>query len=525
MRTTDFLVVGSGVAGLTFALKAAEIGKVLIVTKASVTDANTNFAQGGIAAVTDTKVDTFEKHIHDTMVAGDFLSKENIVKIVVEEAPDRIKDLVEYGIDFDRRPDGSFDLHKEGGHSDFRILHHKDNTGFEVERALVEKASQHPNITIVDHLFAMELITQHYLGETCTRYDDNIECYGIYALNVNTEKVEKILAKVTYLATGGIGNIYQVTTNPTIATGDGIAMVYRAKGVIDNMEFVQFHPTSLYHPGERPSYLITEAMRGFGAILKTQDGKTFMEKYDERGCLAPRDIVARSIDNEMKLRGDDFVYLDATGTDHEALKQHFPNIYAKCLSIGIDITQKPIPVVPAAHYLCGGIRVDEYGRTTIKHLYAGGETSCTGLHGANRLASNSLLEALVFAHRSVEHSKELIGKLDFRTDIPEWNDEGTVTNEENILITQTFKELQQIMTYYVGIVRSNLRMNRALDRLYILYNETEELYKRSKVTVPLCELRNAINTAFLVIKSARRRRESIGLHYNVDTPRREARKK
>ncbi|MBQ2097850.1 MAG: FAD-dependent oxidoreductase, partial [Bacteroidales bacterium] len=249
MRTTDFLVVGSGVAGLTFALKAAEIGKVLIVTKASVTDANTNFAQGGIAAVTDI-TDSFEKHIHDTMVAGDFLSKENIVKIVVEEAPARIKDLVDYGIDFDRRPDGSFDLHKEGGHSDFRILHHKDNTGFEVERALVERASKHPNITMVDHLFAMELITQHYLGETCTRYDDNIECYGIYALNVKTEKVEKILAKVTYLATGGIGNIYQVTTNPVVATGDGIAMVYRAKGIIDNMEFVQFHPTSLYHPGE-----------------------------------------------------------------------------------------------------------------------------------------------------------------------------------------------------------------------------------------------------------------------------------
>ncbi|MBO7438843.1 MAG: L-aspartate oxidase [Bacteroidales bacterium] len=519
MRTTDFLVVGSGVAGLTFALKAAEIGKVLIVTKASVTDANTNFAQGGIAAVTDI-TDSFEKHIHDTMVAGDFLSKENIVKIVVEEAPARIKDLVDYGIDFDRRPDGSFDLHKEGGHSDFRILHHKDNTGFEVERALVERAQQHPNITMVDHLFAMELITQHYLGETCTRYDDNIECYGIYALNVQTEKVEKILAKVTYLATGGIGNIYQVTTNPVVATGDGIAMVYRAKGIIDNMEFVQFHPTSLYHPGERPSFLITEAMRGFGAILKTPDGNTFMEKYDERGCLAPRDIVARAIDNEMKIHGDDYVLLDATHTDTEALKQHFPNIYSKCLSIGIDITKQPIPVVPAAHYLCGGIRVDEFGRTTIKHLYAGGETACTGLHGANRLASNSLLEALVFAHRSVEHSKDLIKKLDFCYDIPEWNDEGTVINEEKVLITQTFKELQQIMTYYVGIVRSNLRMNRALDRLYILYNETEELYKRSKVTVPFCELRNAINTAFLVIKFARRRRESIGLHYNIDAPHR-----
>ncbi|MBQ3691180.1 MAG: L-aspartate oxidase [Bacteroidales bacterium] len=519
MRTTDFLVVGSGVAGLSFALRAAEYGKVLIVTKANdVTEANTNYAQGGIASVTD-PTDSFEKHIHDTMVAGDYLSKESVVRIVVEEAPERIKELVEWGIDFDKRPDGSFDLHKEGGHSDFRILHHKDNTGFEVERALVEACKKNPNIELVKHYFAVELITQHYLGQTVTRYDDNTECYGIYALNKDTGKVEKILSKITYLATGGIGNIYQVTTNPTIATGDGIAMVYRAKGVIDNMEFVQFHPTSLYHPGERPSYLITEAMRGFGAILKTQDGKTFMEKYDERGCLAPRDIVARAIDNEMKLRGDEYVYLDATGTNHEELKKHFPNIYAKCLSIGIDITKQPIPVVPAAHYLCGGIRVDEFGRTTIKHLYAGGETSCTGLHGANRLASNSLLEALVYAHRSALHSKDFLDKLTIRDDIPQWNDEGTVNNEENILITQSFKELQQIMTYYVGIVRSNLRMKRALDRLYILYNETEELYKRSKITVPLCELRNAINTAWLVIKMARRRRESVGLHYNIDTPR------
>lgn len=519
MRTTDFLVVGSGVAGLSFALRAAEFGKVLIVTKANdVTEANTNYAQGGIASVTD-PTDSFEKHIHDTMVAGDYLSKENIVKIVVEEAPERIKELVEWGIDFDKRPDGTFDLHKEGGHSDFRILHHKDNTGFEVERALVEACKKNPNIELVNHYFAVELITQHYLGQTVTRYDDNIECYGIYALNKETGKVEKILSKITYLATGGIGNIYQVTTNPTIATGDGIAMVYRAKGVIDNMEFVQFHPTSLYHPGERPSFLITEAMRGFGAILKTKDGKTFMEKYDERGCLAPRDIVARAIDNEMKIRGDEYVYLDATHTNPEELKKHFPNIYEKCLSIGIDITKKPIPVVPAAHYLCGGIRVDEVGRTTIKHLYAGGETSCTGLHGANRLASNSLLEALVFAHRSALDSKDYLAKLSIRQDIPEWNDEGTVSNEEKILITQSFKELQQIMTYYVGIVRSNERMKRALDRLYILYNETEELYKRSKITVELCELRNAINTAWLVIKMARRRRESVGLHYNIDTPR------
>ena len=371
---------------------------------------------------------------------------------------------------------------------------------------------------MVDHFYAMELITQHYLGKTVTKYDDDIECYGIYALNTKTGKVEKILSKITYLATGGIGNIYQVTTNPPIATGDGIAMVHRAKGVVDNMEFVQFHPTSLYHPGERPSYLITEAMRGFGAILKTQDGKTFMEKYDERGCLAPRDIVARAIDNEMKIRGDEYVYLDATVTDHEELKKHFPNIYEKCLSIGIDITKQPIPVVPAAHYLCGGIRVDEFGRTTIHNLYAGGETACTGLHGANRLASNSLLEALVFAHRSALHSAELLPNINHCPDIPEWNDDGTTMNEENILITQSFKELQQIMTYYVGIVRSNERMKRAFDRLQILYNETEDLYRRSKITVPLCELRNALVTAYLVIKMARRRRESIGLHYNIDTP-------
>lgn len=516
-QTTDFLVVGSGVAGLTFALQAAEYGKVLLITKETITDANTKFAQGGIASVTGPG-DTFEKHIKDTMIAGDYLSKENIVKIVVSEAPDRISDLLKWGINFDRKQDGSFDLHREGGHSDFRILHHKDNTGFEVERALVEQVKSNKNITVCDHLFAMEIITQHYLGKTVTRYDDDIVCYGIYALNKNTSKVERILSKITYLATGGIGHIYQVTTNPPIATGDGIAMVYRAKGVIDNMEFVQFHPTSLYNPGEKPSFLITEAMRGFGAVLKTKDGKEFMHKYDERGCLAPRDIVARAIDNEMKIRGDEYVWLDATVTDTEALKEHFPNIYEKCLSIGIDITKQPIPVVPAAHYLCGGIRVDELGRTTIKNLYAGGETSCTGLHGANRLASNSLLEALVFSHRSAKDSSKMLSEITFRNDIPQWNDDGTTMNEENILITQTFKELQQIMTYYVGIVRSNLRMKRAFDRIQILYNETEELYKKSVATVQICELRNAINTAYLVIKAARRRRESIGLHYNIDTP-------
>ena len=401
MNRTDFLVIGSGLAGLSFALKVANYGQVTILTKTSLEETNTRYAQGGIAAVTY-HPDTIEKHIQDTLICGDGLCNESVVRKVTSEAPQQIDELINWGIHFDKKPNGEFDLAREGGHSEYRILHHKDNTGNEIELALVKQIKQHPNIRVCEYYYAVELITQHHLGITVTRQMNNIQCFGAYVLNTNTQKVETFLARITLLASGGIGNIYQTTTNPPIATGDGIAMLYRAKGLIENMEFIQFHPTALYNPGERPSFLITEAMRGFGAILRTQQGQSFMEKYDSRKSLAPRDIVARAIDNEMKISGDEHVWLDATHLDAEQLKSHFPNIYSKCLSLGIDITKDYIPVVPAAHYLCGGIKVDEYSRTSIKYLYAVGENASTGLHGANRLASNSLIEAIVFADRAAK---------------------------------------------------------------------------------------------------------------------------
>jgi L-aspartate oxidase len=345
------------------------------------------------------------------------------------------------------------------------------------------------------------------------RHHADTECYGAYVLNVKTGKVGTYLSKFTFLATGGAGNLYSNTTNPVTATGDGIAMTYRAKGIVDNMEFVQFHPTSLYNPGEKPAYLITEAMRGFGGILKTIDGKEFMHKYDSRGCLAPRDIVARAIDNEVKTRGDDYVLLDCTHLDPKALTDHFPNIYQKCLSLNIDITKDPIPVIPAAHYVCGGVKVDTNGRTSIKNLYAAGETANTGLHGANRLASNSLLEALVYADWAVKDALKLINEVIINNSIPDWDDEGTSHPEEMVLITQSLKEVQQIMSVYVGIVRSEVRLKRAYDRLWTIYNETEDLYKKTTVSLPLCELRNLINVGYLVIKHAYSRKNSIGLHF------------
>jgi len=350
------------------------------------------------------------------------------------------------------------------------------------------------------------------------RYNDDIRCFGAYVLDLKTEKGITILAKTTLIATGGVGNLYHTTTNPPIATGDGIAMVYRAKGIIENMEFVQFHPTSLYNPGERPSFLISEALRGFGGILKTRDGMEFMQKYDKRKSLAPRDIVARAIDNEMKVRGDDFVYLDATHLEEDDLKSHFPNISEKCLSLGIDISRDLIPVVPAAHYMCGGIKVDSNGQTWINHLYAAGETSSTGLHGANRLASNSLIEAIVYADRAAKTAVNEINEIKIQENIPDWDFEGTTLPEEMVLITQNFKEMQQIMSNYVGIVRSDLRLNRALSRLEIIYRETEEFYKKSTLFIALCELRNMINAGYLIIKMAQDRKESRGLHYNTDYP-------
>lgn len=518
MHCYDFLVIGGGIAGMSFALKAASKGSVALICKTTLDEANTFYAQGGVASVTNLEVDDFEKHIHDTMVAGDWLSDPEAVEKVVKNAPGQIQELIGWGVDFDRNQDGSFDLHKEGGHSEFRILHHADNTGAEIQESLVKKIKSHPNIHVFEKHFALEIITQHHIGKIVTRRTPDITCYGAYVLNENTGKVEKFLAKVTVMATGGVGAVYTTTTNPLIATGDGIAMVYRAKGTVKDMEFIQFHPTALYHPGDRPSFLITEAMRGYGAVLKDHEGKEFMHKYDPRLSLAPRDIVARAIDSEMKMSGTDHVYLDVTHKDAEETKKHFPNIYEKCLSLGIDITKEMIPVAPAAHYLCGGIKVDLNGESSIKRLYAIGECSCTGLHGGNRLASNSLIEAVVYADAAAKHAIEEIDGYDFREDVPDWNDEGTAHPEEMVLITQSEKEVNQIMGYYVGIVRSDLRLDRAWNRLDILYEETEKLYRESKPTREICELRNIINVAYLIMRQARDRKESRGLHYTVDYP-------
>ncbi|MGL4908267.1 MAG: L-aspartate oxidase [Bacteroidales bacterium] len=518
-QEVDFLVIGSGVGGLAYALKVADSGKVLIITKSTMEQTNTNFAQGGISAVTYAP-DSPQKHIDDTLICGAGMCMEDVVRLVVNQAPTEIKQLEQWGTIFDRSEDGRYDLAREGGHSEHRILHHKDSTGAEIQRSLMQLARQHKNIEILEHHFAIDLITPHHLGKMVRRHQSNIECFGAYVLNLKTQKVGVFLAKITVLATGGTGNVYHTTTNPSVATGDGIAMAYRAKGVIENMAFVQFHPTALYNTTERPSFLITEAMRGFGGILRTQDGKEFMEKYDVRAQLAPRDIVARAIDNEMKMRGDDFVYLDITHKSANDIIRHFPNIYQKCLSIGIDITKDFIPVAPAAHYMCGGVKVDKNGLTTLKNLYAIGETSCTGLHGANRLASNSLIEALVYAECAAQHSQKAIATSSFATGIPNWDYEGTSHPEEMVLITQSYKEVQQIMSYYVGIVRSNMRLERALARLYTLHKETEQLYRNSTLTQNLCELRNLIQVGYLIIKEAAAMRKSRGLHYSIDYPQR-----
>ena len=513
----DFLVIGSGLAGLSYALKVADYGKVGIVSKTKLEETNTKYAQGGIASVMYPP-DDFSKHVQDTLSAGDGLCDREVVEMVTKEAPSQIKQLIEWGVDFDKKKDGSYDLGREGGHSEYRVLHHKDNTGEEIEKKLIKRIHEHKNIEVMEHHFAIDLLTQHHLGRIVKREHKDIECYGSYVLDLKHSVVHRILSKITIIATGGVGNLYETTTNPSIATGDGVAMVYRAKGQVENMEFIQFHPTALYNPGERPAFLITEALRGFGAILKTTDGEEFMQKYDKRGCLAPRDIVARASDNEMKKRGDEFVYLDCTHLDAEKLKTHFPNIYQKCLTLNIDITKDLIPVSPAAHYSCGGIKVDMKGRSTINRLYAIGEASSTGLHGANRLASNSLMEAVVYAARAAEDSKKQINGLTFKDGLPSWDYSGTTYPEEMVMITQNLKEVHQVMSNYVGIVRSNLRLERALKRLGIIYEETEELYKKSTLSQNLCELRNLINVGYLVIKMAQNLKESRGLHYTLDYP-------
>ncbi|MDR9418433.1 MAG: L-aspartate oxidase [Gracilimonas sp.] len=500
----DFLVIGSGIAGLTFALKAAEHGTVAIVTKKEMMESNTSYAQGGIAGVT-AKHDSFEKHIEDTLEAGAGLCNRDAVELVVTKGPEMIRELVDLGVQFTKK-NGELDLGREGGHSENRILHAADATGFEIGSVLVSNAKNHPNIDIFEHHFAMELLTEHHLGGNVDE-TSQIHCFGAYVLDENEDEVLRMLAKVTLLASGGAGEVYQHTTNPSVATGDGIAMAYRAKARIENMEFVQFHPTSLAVP-DAESFLISEAVRGFGGILRNHTGEAFMIHYDERKKLAPRDIVARAIDDQLKKSGEDHVYLDITHLDSKEIKAEFPTIYETCLNYGIDITKDLIPVVPATHYTCGGVATDLNGQTSIERLFACGEVACTGLHGANRLASNSLLESIVFSDQAFNKAKDDFTEYEFRDDIPEWNESGTVNTEEWILVSHNRQELKKVMWNYVGIVRSDFRLERALRRIELLYRETEEFYQRTKVNVSLCELRNLVCLGYLIVRSAMQKRRA-----------------
>jgi L-aspartate oxidase len=519
---TDVLIIGSGIAGMSLAIRLAKSRsdlEIMVITKTNDKESNTSYAQGGIAAVWDFDVDNYDKHIADTLDAGDGLCDEDVVEMVVKDGHKVVQEIIDWGTRFDENQNGEYDLAKEGGHSEHRILHYKDITGREIQRSLNEYAKQYSNIKVVEHYFSIDIITQHHLGKNITRLTPGTECYGAYVMDKESKEILTILAKSTILATGGAGQVYKSTTNPTISTGDGIAMLYRAKGRVANMEFVQFHPTSLYNPtGENPSFLVSEAVRGFGGILRTTDGKEFMHKYDDRLSLAPRDIVARAIDNEMKIRGDEHQYLDCTHLDPKAFYEHFPNITDKCKSIGIDPAKDYIPVVPACHYICGGILTDMKGQTSIGRLYAAGECTNTGLHGANRLASNSLLEGLVYSNKIYKDIVKNIDQWKHQEDIPKWNAEGTTDPKEMVLITQSLKELKEIMSYYVGIVRTDVRLKRALDRLHLLFFETENLYHSTTISPQLCELRNLITIAYLITKGAQMRKESRGLHYNTDHP-------
>ncbi|HAY33497.1 MAG TPA: L-aspartate oxidase [Ignavibacteria bacterium] len=526
--TADFLIIGSGIAGLSLALKLGNLGTVIIITKKQKTESNTNYAQGGIAAVMG-EDDNFEMHINDTLECGAGLCNTEAVRKIVEEGPGMIRELIEIGAKFSREK-GVLMLGKEGGHSKNRIIHAKDLTGKEIERALLNKISKSKRIRLFEYYFAIDLLTKKNLKK---KLSNDLRCYGIYAFNVKTGQVDKIIAGTTILATGGAGQIYLHTTNPAIATGDGIAMGYRAGCKISNMEFIQFHPTALYDPenDERTGqvFLISEAVRGAGAVLKTLKGKEFMRAYDKRGSLAPRDIVARAIDNEMKKSGDTHVLLDLSKIGIEKIKHEFPNIYKYCLNKGIDITKQMIPVVPAAHYTCGGIKTDLNGKTNVKDLYASGEVTMTGVHGANRLASNSLLEAMVFSNAIY---KDISGKMNSKNysrknlaetkkNIYDWNDDGMENTEEWILISHNKKEIKEIMSDYIGIVRNTLRLERAYRRIRMMNDEIKDFYDKTKVNVELLELRNLVTVAFLVISSAMKRKESRGLHFMSDFPERD----
>jgi len=516
---TDFLVIGSGIAGLTFALKVARKFKeasVTIITKNEKNECNTKYAQGGISTVWDKTVDSFEQHIEDTLIAGDGICDENVVKMVVEDAPDRLNELIEWGTQFDKKSEGNYSLGREGGHSQDRVLHHKDITGAEIERALIEQVEKTENIDFLTYHYAIDLITEHQVKNKETKRAGKITCFGAYVLDEKKNTVKTFSAKVTMLATGGNGQVYVTTTNPVVATGDGIAMAYRAKAEISDVEFIQFHPTALYNPGEYPAFLISEAVRGEGAILRDFYGERFMHKYDEREELASRDIVARAIDSELKKSGTPNVYLDCTHIDYKAFKKHFPNITDKCKSLGIDIRKNYIPVSTAQHYICGGVNVNKKAKTSIKNLYACGEVTRSGLHGANRLASNSLLEGLVFAHKAAENLAKRFPNIPKPTKVPVWNDSGVVKNMEKVLITHDRNEVKTIMSNYVGIVRSNERLLRAERRLRVLYEDNKRLYDHSELSVDLCELRNLITTAYLITQFSKNRKENKGGFYSVD---------
>ncbi len=513
----DFIVIGSGVAGLTFALKVCKFGSVGIITKDALEESATKYAQGGIASVM-AEDDSFELHVQDTMETGRGLCHEDFVRIACREGPARIRELIDLGAQFDLRGKG-FDLGKEGGHSKRRILHAHDLTGWEIEKTLIEAVHAEKNIEIFEHHMAIDLITKARLDDKIQPGSSDDEALGLYVLNHKTSQVQTMVGDVILLASGGAGKVYLYTSNPDTATGDGISVAYRAGAKIANMEFFQFHPTCLFHPKAK-SFLISETVRGEGGILRLENGDTFMEKYHEMGCLAPRDVVARAIDHEMKKSGDDCVYLDVTHLEGYRIRERFPNIYQTCLEFGFDMSKELVPVVPAAHYMCGGLVVDANGQTNIKRLFASGEVCFSGLHGANRLASNSLLEGLVLSHRAVDKavnlfkdSKHLQSQLER---IPAWDPGNAVDSDESVVVSHNWDEIRRLMWNYVGIVRSDKRLKRAERRIQLLLEEIQEYYWNFKITKDTLELRNIAITAQLIIQGALTRNESRGLHFNLD---------